>query len=117
MDENEFFRQAALQILSSLDISKAIGKCFSYISPLLPVDLMSLQLYQADLASVRTVVIATKKESKAVDILTPIPPVAREFIKQNFHAGSAKIYSRSDPDPLLHAMADLFDKQFQIKRS
>src|SRR5512143_1773487 len=30
MNENEFFRQAALQILSSLDISKAVGRCFSH---------------------------------------------------------------------------------------
>ncbi|HEX9114081.1 MAG TPA: hypothetical protein VF888_07000, partial [Nitrospirota bacterium] len=117
MNENEFFRQAALQILSSLDISKAVGRCFSYISPVIPVDWMSLQLYQADLASVRTLVIATKEESKAVDMITHIPPELREFIKKNFHSGDAKIFLRSRPDPVLHAVADLFDQQFQKKRS
>ena len=45
MDENEFFRQAALQILSSLDLSKAMGRCFSYLSLVMPVDWMSLHLY------------------------------------------------------------------------
>jgi hypothetical protein len=83
MDENEFYRQAALQILSSLDLSKAVGRCFSYLSLVMPVDWMSLHLYQADLASVRTLVTATKEGSKAVDILTPMPPAAREFIINN----------------------------------
>ena len=117
MDENEFFRQATFQILSTLDLSKAMGRCLSYLSPLMPVDWMSLQLYQADLASVRTLVIATKEESKAVDIFTHFPPEAREFIKKNLHSGDVKIFLRSHPDPVLHAIADLFDQQFQKKRS
>ncbi len=117
MDENEFFRQATFQILSTLDLSKALGRCLSYLSPVMPVDWMSLQLYQADLASVRTIVIATKEESKAVDIFTHFPPDAREFIKKNLHSGDVKIFFRSHPDPVLHLIADLFDQQFQKKRS
>jgi transcriptional regulator with GAF, ATPase, and Fis domain len=117
MDENEFFRQATFQILSTLDLSKAMGRCLSYLSPLMPVDWMSLQLYQSDLASVRTLVIATKEESKAVDVFTHFPPEAREFIKENLHSGDVKIFLRSHPDPVLHLIADLFDQQFQKKRS
>jgi len=117
MDENEFFRQATFQILSTLDLSKAVGRCLSYLSPVMPVDWMSLQLYQADLASVRTLVIATKEESKAVDLFTHIPTELREYIKKNFHSGDAKIFLRSHPDPVLHAIADLFDQQYQKKRS
>jgi len=117
MDENEFYRQATLQILSSLDLSRALGRCFSYLSPVIPVDWMSVHLYQDDLASVRTIVIATKEESKAVDVLTSIPPEAREFIVKNFHTGDVKIFLRSNPDPVLHLIADLFDQQFQRKPS
>jgi transcriptional regulator with GAF, ATPase, and Fis domain len=117
MGENKFFRQATFQILSTLDLSKAVGQCLSYLSPVMPVDWMGLQLYQADLASVRTLVIATKEESKEVDLFTHIPPELREFIKKNFHSGDAKIFLRSHPDPVLRAIADLFDQQFQIKRS
>ncbi len=117
MDENIFFRQAALQILSTLDISKAVGQCLSYLSPLMPVDWMALHLYQADLASVRTIAIATKDESKAVDMFTHIPPEAREFIKENFHSGDIKIFLRSHPDPVLHVIADLFDQKMQRKRT
>src|SRR5208337_2287292 len=117
MDENEFFRKTTFQILSTLDLSKAVGRCLSYLSVVMPVDWMTLHLYQADLASVRTIVIATKEESKAVDIFTPIPPEAREFIKKNFHSGDVKIFLRSNPDPVLHAVADLFDLQLQRKRS
>jgi transcriptional regulator with GAF, ATPase, and Fis domain len=112
MDENEFFRQATLQILSSLDLSKAVGRCFSYLSLIMPVDWMSLHLYQPDLASVRTLAIATKEESKAVDTLTPIPPAAREFVVNN--SRTVKILPRSDPNPLVHVMEDSFDQLYHI---
>jgi len=117
MNENEFFRQATFQILSSLDLSKAVGRCFSHLSLVMPVDLMSLHLYEADLASARTRVIATKEGSKAIDIITPIPPEAREFFIRNFHSGNTKILLRSKPDPVLPVIADLFDRQFQRKPS
>ena len=113
MDENEFFRQATLQILSSLDLSKAVGRCFSYLSLVIPVDCIALNLYHADLASVRTLVLATQEGNKAVDILTPIPREAREFIINQFHAGNTKIFLGSDPDPVLAVIKDLFAEQFQ----
>jgi transcriptional regulator with GAF, ATPase, and Fis domain len=115
LDENEFFRQAALQILSTLDLSKAVERCFSYLSLVMPVDWMGLHLYQADLASVRTVVIATKEGTRVVDILTSIPPEGREFVIKNLHTGNVKILLRSNPDPVLHMLADLFDEQLQRK--
>ena len=68
MDENEFFRQATFQILSTLDLSKAVRRCLSYLSLVIPVHWMSLHLYQADLASVSSLVIATNEDSKAVSI-------------------------------------------------
>lgn len=117
MDENEFYRNATLQILSSLDLSKAVGRCLSYLSLVVPVDWMSVHLYQDDLASVRTIVIATKEESKPVNIFTPVPPEAREFIVKNFHAGNVKVFHRSNPDPVLHLIAGLFDHQLQRKPS
>ena len=115
MDENEFFRQASFQILSTLDISKAVGRCLSYFSLVMPVDWMSLSLYQADLASVRMIVIATKEESKAVDILTPMSPAAQEFIEKNFHSGNVKIFLRSHADPFFPLVSDIFSQQFQKK--
>jgi len=113
MDENEFFRQATLRILSSLNLSKAVGRCFSHLSLMIPVDWMAINLYHEDLASVRTIVIATREGSKAVDIYTPIPPEAREFIMKNFHSGNVKIFLESNPDPALRAISKLFGKQHQ----
>ncbi len=115
MDENEFYRQATLQILSSLDLSKAVGRCFSYLSLTIPVDWMSLQLYLSDLASLRTLVVATKEESKAVDIFTPIPPKAREFIMKLLHTGNVKVFHRSNSDPVFFTITDIFGQQFQRK--
>jgi transcriptional regulator with GAF, ATPase, and Fis domain len=117
MDENEFFRQATLHILSSLDLSKAAGRCFSYLSLVMPIDWMSLHLYHADLASVRTLVVATKEGSKALDLLTPIPPEEREFIMNLFRDGNPKIFLRSGPDSSFFVVSDVFSQQFQRKQS
>jgi formate hydrogenlyase transcriptional activator len=113
MDENEFYRKASLQILGSLDLSKAVGRCFSYLSLIMPVDWMSLHLYQADLASVRTLVIATKEGSTAMDVLTPMPPAAREFVMELFHAGNVKRFLRSNHDTVFPVVSDIFGRQFQ----
>ena len=115
MDENEFFRQATIQILSSLDLSKAVGRCFSYLSLVMPVDWVSLHLYHADLASVRSLVIATKEGSRAVDIFTPMPPAARELVMTLFHTGNPKIFLRSNADPFFPLITDIFGQQFQRK--
>ena len=109
MDENEFFRHATLQILSSLDLSKAAGRSFSYLSSVMPVDWLSLHLYQDDLGSVRTLVIATMEGTKVVDILTPIPPSAREFILKT---STVKIFDRLNPNPF-QVIADVFEQEFE----
>jgi transcriptional regulator with GAF, ATPase, and Fis domain len=117
MDENEFFRKAALHILSSLDLSKAAGRCFSYLSHVIPADWMSLHLYQSDLASVRTLVIATKEGSRMVDILTSMPPAARELVMTLFHNENVKMFHRSNDDPFFPLISDIFGQQFQRKPS
>jgi transcriptional regulator with GAF, ATPase, and Fis domain len=109
MDENEFFRQATLSILSSLDLSKAVGRCFSYLSSVIPVDWISLHLYQNDLGSVRTLVIATMEGTEVVNILTPIPPSAREFILKT---STVKIFDHLNPNPF-QVMADVFEQEFE----
>lgn len=109
MDENEFYRQATLSILSSLDLSKAVGRCFSYLSPVIPVDWISLHLYQDDLGSVRTLVISTMEGTKVVDVLTPIPPSAREFILKT---STVKIFDHLNPNPF-QVIADVFEKEFE----
>ena len=53
VDENEFFRQAAFRICSSLNIGKAMADCLAYIKDYLPAVEMILGQFTPDLAVFR----------------------------------------------------------------
>jgi len=58
VDENAFFREATLRICSSLDIGKALNRCFEYVRYCLPANRMYLHLLDADLNLTRLVAVA-----------------------------------------------------------
>ena len=55
IDDNEFFRSATLRICSDLAIEEAMRSCVDYLSELIPVDRMFMQVYEPRLAAIRTV--------------------------------------------------------------
>ncbi|MCD6201721.1 MAG: sigma 54-interacting transcriptional regulator [Bacteroidales bacterium] len=82
MSEKDFFREATLRICGNLDIEKALFSCFQYLQQKMPVEWMSLQLYEERLKAMRTVAIATPEQAKEVNLLTPLSPVARQQIEK-----------------------------------
>ena len=70
IDENEFFRQAALRICGSLDISKAMVDCIRYIKEYIPISELSLSQLEPDLGIIRNLV--TVGPSLKTKVLPPI---------------------------------------------
>ena len=54
IDDNEFFRNATLRICGNLAIEEAMCNCVHYLEAFIPVDRMFLQVYEPDLAAMRT---------------------------------------------------------------
>ncbi len=72
IDENDFFREAALRICSSLEIEKALQSCLHYLQKSLPFDRLFLQCFDEKLFAMRTIATATASECSALDKLTPL---------------------------------------------
>jgi transcriptional regulator with GAF, ATPase, and Fis domain len=82
MDENEFFRQAALMICGNLEIEVAMATCLQYMRPYIPVDRMFLQVNEPSLGAIRTIATATGEGGRKVDLLTPMNKAARDWIQR-----------------------------------
>ncbi len=82
MEKNEFFKEATLRICGNLEIEESLFSVFHFLKKVMPVDWISLQLYEESLKSVRTIAIATEKEVKAVDFLTPLSKEAQAQIER-----------------------------------
>ena len=77
MDENEFFRQAALRICGNLEIEEAMQSCLQFLNKVMPLDRMFLQCYDFGFEAMRTIATATESECSKLDFLTPLSNKAR----------------------------------------
>ncbi|MGB5661390.1 MAG: sigma 54-interacting transcriptional regulator, partial [Thermoanaerobaculia bacterium] len=82
VDDNEFFRNATLRICGNLAIEEAMRNCVRYLAGFIPVDRMFMQVYEPDLAAMRTLAMATEDRGEEVDLLTAIPEETRIRIRE-----------------------------------
>ena len=71
--ENDFFRGAALQIFSSLDINTALKRCMKYLSGYLPVAGLMLGYREPELELFRIVASIMPPHYKKVNNIVPLP--------------------------------------------
>lgn len=77
MDENEFFRQAALRICGNLEIEEAMFSCLQFLRKVMPADRIFLQCLDRGFGAMRTIATATPTECHKLDLLTPLSEEAR----------------------------------------
>jgi transcriptional regulator with GAF, ATPase, and Fis domain len=97
-DENDFFRQATMQILSSLEIEVAMWRALQFLRDFIPVDMMFLHLYARDLGAMRTIAVATPSQGKKIDHLTPLPKDVRGKVEERHP--HVMIVNQPELDPL-----------------
>ena len=72
-NSDTFFREATLRICGTLEIEKALHRCFSYISDYIPADMMSLQVFYPDSGILETVAMARSDGEEALPGATNMP--------------------------------------------
>jgi transcriptional regulator with GAF, ATPase, and Fis domain len=77
MDENEFFRHAALRICSNLEIEEAMFSCLQFLRQVMPADRIFLQCLDRGFGAMRTIATATPTECHKLDLLTPLSEEAK----------------------------------------
>ncbi|MEW6266347.1 MAG: sigma-54 dependent transcriptional regulator [Thermodesulfobacteriota bacterium] len=100
VDENEFYRQASMQICGSLEIEKAMWRCLLYINQFIPASDMALYLTEHGLGAIRMVARATVNSGEKVNIIIPLPPEARAALSGSL-LPDIRIVNRPEEDPVV----------------
>lgn len=127
IDENDFFRQATFRICGNLDIEEAMLRCLRYLERIMPVDWISLLIYERDLGAMRTLLLATQQEERKIDVLTPLPTELRDKLDRQLIPGvlvidrpslkpvEMRIVNRAEEDPIIEQLSqypELHDASF-----
>jgi len=83
MDENEFFRQAALRICGNLEIEEAMQMLLLFLKKAMPVNRLFLQKFDHDYNAMRSIAYANQAECGKLDLLTPLSKEAQETALEN----------------------------------
>ena len=97
VDENKFFRQAALRICGSLDIRKATADCLSYIKDYIPVSELTLSWLEPDIGIIRNLVNATPSGKTWVMPPIPVPKENIRFFEERI-SGWQEVRIENDPE-------------------
>ncbi len=84
MDENLFFRQAALRICGSLNLQQAMEKTLEFLKQYIPADGMLLGVYDPDLNVGRKLVSIVPEHWPPPPDTIPIPAKYREWMKKRW---------------------------------
>jgi len=72
-NQDDFFREVTIRICSSLDIKMALRKSFDYLKLCLPLDILSLVIFDPDLSVIRRVAHVTADNAEIPDEMIIIP--------------------------------------------
>ncbi len=104
VDENIFFREAALRICSSLNITEALKSCFDYLKHYIPTNRMVLHLHDADLNLTRLVASVGDDIREEPERILPLPEKgwkqrATEFKADLLTNGEViRVWNQPDPE-------------------
>lgn len=82
IDENVFFREAAIRICSSLDIEKALSNCLSFVRGVMPADEMVLTVYHKDEGNLEIIAAADERSCTQLMDKVYVPPAFRKGLEE-----------------------------------
>jgi len=78
IDENDFFRKAAIRICGTLDLARALHGVLLLLGEFMPVDAMIIWLYEESMGGLRRIAVATPEEGRNSDTIMLLAPDVRE---------------------------------------
>ena len=106
IDENEFFREVSVRICGSLEIDKALLRCFQFVSRVMPVDELVVSAYDHEIACIRIVATADSLGARLASEEIPLTPASRREIENaEQFPRTRKAMSRGE-DSIVSRLAD-----------
>ncbi len=110
MDDNQFFKQATLLICSSLDIATALHRCMRFIAGHLPVDWMTLNIFEPDAGGLRYIAAADADHGYKMDKIIKLPEDIIQMMKDGRRLQDHIIINRPYTSPLDRIIATEFNR-------
>ncbi|WED25836.1 sigma-54 dependent transcriptional regulator [Vibrio sp. DW001] len=99
MDKNIFYRNAIEALTGSLKIEEGLSKCISFLSTVIPCDVLSVHLWDENLCSLRIYASADIHQGNLCNIIIPVKE-SRRHITRWEHDLDIKIINDSHDDPI-----------------
>lgn len=100
LNENEFFRNMTLRICGSLDLETAMRRSFDFLGNFMPLDMMSLHLYDERNGALRTTTRISRMENTTHDVITPLDDEGRAVFN-NAGIPNVRIIPEPESDPVV----------------
>jgi transcriptional regulator with GAF, ATPase, and Fis domain len=104
ISKENFFIEATSRFCSSLDITVSLARLRDYLKTVMPVDLITLDVYEQDLKCIRAMAVTKEGESIWVDDVIPLHEKTAKFLegqKKNHPIVVNDISSNEDLNPIL----------------
>ncbi len=96
--EYEFFREVSIRICGSLEIQKALWRCFLYVREKMPLDELVMAVYDQGLGTMKIIASADGNDGKVVSDDTPLPlDLRKELEEAQWYPRVRMVSSADDP--------------------
>lgn len=100
MDDNLFFKKAALLICGSLDVEVSLFRSFQFLGSLIPADAIYLNIYEPSIGALRYVAMADKDGGVKVNHTIKLPDSLIHAIESGGRMQNYLIVNSPDDDPM-----------------
>ncbi len=105
LDLDNFYYQASLRILGSLNIADALCKMVQYIDGTIPVDSSTLRLYEPKCGVMRVLARADRSKGEQLDLVVKLDKMGKKTAEW-LNLGKVKIITDTHDDPVCAAIQE-----------
>jgi transcriptional regulator with GAF, ATPase, and Fis domain len=105
IDDKEFFRQFTLHICCSLEIEKALWRCFLFVRDVFPAEELLLTVYDPAKSTIEVVASADKEGGRIRSLKIPVNPGVRRQLEDFSHFPTVRVIEDMHRDRVMGAIA------------
>jgi transcriptional regulator with GAF, ATPase, and Fis domain len=104
IDENVFFQEVSIRVCGSLEIDKALMRCFQFVSQVMPIDELVILVYDWEIGCIRIVATSNALGARLASEEVPLTPALRREIEKAKQAPRGR-KTTSAEDPIMNRLA------------
>ena len=107
IDKDEFFREVTVRICSSLDIEKALERCFLFLKDIISLDEILLVTYNSQLGTINIEAVANYGGRSCKDIKIPLPARLQDEIEMASDLSRIRYIKDTSKDLFIAPIGDI----------